>query len=443
MSEPFRRRRPRLNWFSPLRPAQTDVAHYAMRTLPALAGHFELVVWTERRFAPSNLDAFSTVRHWENEPWTELNAADATVYHIGNNARFHGWIWDVSQRHPGIVVLHDTRLLEFFSAYFEDRHADESPYLTAIRHAHGDEVAARAAELIANGALASSIDEQLPLTDLALRRARGAVVHSGVAFQHVSARASCSVAQLDLPYNAGPDVRRRSWDGVLRLVVFGYLGANRRLDALLEAVASFPARAQLRLAILGQVDHPEALAERIQARSLDEIVRVRGFVTEAELDEELDRSHLAINLRYPTMGEASGSQLRIWSRGLASVVTRTGWYAELPEAAVLLVNPASEIADLHRHFQTAMDQPQILVQMGAAGRRRLEERHTPDVYAGELATAIRRMMETPVSVLGEGVAAVSRVLAESRISGTARAALARRAAQELRRWVSAPSGPHG
>jgi hypothetical protein len=51
------------------------------------------------------------------------------------------------------------------------------------------------------------------------------------------------------------------------------------------------------------------------------------------------------------------------------------------------------------------------------------------------------MMDTPVSVLGEGVAAVSRVLSESGISGPARAAVARRAAQELRRWVSAPSAP--
>ena len=37
---------------------------------------------------------------------------------------------------------------------------------------------------------------------------------------------------------------------------------------------------------------------------------------------------LLINLRYPTMGEASLSQLRIWRHALPSMVTQVGWHEE-------------------------------------------------------------------------------------------------------------------
>lgn len=436
-------RRPRLNWLSPLRPARTDVAHYALRTLPALARHFELVVWAERRYWPPEMEAYADVRHWDVDPWPALNAGDVTVYHIGNNARFHGWIWKAAQRHPGVVVLHDTRLHDFLSAHLDDGADGYARYLGAIRRCHGDEGARRAGEILESGAPASSLDEILPLTALALERARGAVVHTDAAFQQVAAVGRCPVLQLDLPYQASQPAVARSWDGTLRLVVFGYIGTNRRVESLLEAMASFPDRQRIRLTILGELEHPDTIAERIRSLSLGDIVNVRGFVTEPELDAELDRAHLAVNLRYPTMGEASGSQLRIWDRGLASVVTRTGWYAELPADSVWFVDPSSEVEQLQQHFSAAFDNPNSLWALGEAGRRCLEARHDPAVYAGELANGIERMMRTQASVAGEGVGAIARVLADTRITGDARVAVAKHAADELSRWVAPPAITEG
>ena len=362
------------------------------------------MVWAERPYWSPAIEADARVRAWEGTQWAELNAADATIYHIGNNARFHGWIWDVAQRHPGIVVVHDTGLHEFLAAHLEDQ-----PHT----------------RLFDIGATAATLE-----------RARGAVVHSGTAFQQVSALRLCPVVQLDLPYPAGLPVVTREWDGVLRLVLFGYLGANRRLPSVLEATASFPDRQRLRLVIVGEIEEPESVAERIQALGLRDIVQVRGFVQEAELQDELDRSHLAVNLRYPSLGEASATQLRIWDRGLASLVTRTGWYAELPPETVWFVDPDNEVADLQRHFRTALDNPDELRAMGLAGRRQLEVRHDPRLYARELAAAVARMMTKPTSIVGAAIDAVSRVLTEAGITGSAKAAVARRTGEELTRWMS-------
>ena len=433
----------RLNWFSPLPPARTAIGHYALLVLPALARHAEVTVWTDRPYWPTELEGHATVRQWDGRSWPELNSADVTLYHIGNNARFHGWILDVARQHPGVVVLHETRLHELFAAQLLDNAPDETAYLSAVRQCHGMAAVLHAQRFVRGEATAGELADAIPLTELALERARGVVVHTRTAFREVAALGRCSALQLELPYTAGPPPARRERDGVLRLVVFGYLAANRRLHSLLEAIATFPGRQQLRLDIFGELDDGEPLADRIRELDLGDIVQVRGFVPEADLDDVLGRSDLAVNLRFPTMGEASHSQLRIWSGGLASLVTRTGWYAELPPETVGFVDPAKEVADLHDHFRAALAQPETLHAMGEAGRRHLETRHDPEIYVRDLLAGLDLMTKTPGSILGEAGASVAGIVAASGIRGSARAALVRRAAEELCRWTAVPASGKG
>jgi glycosyltransferase involved in cell wall biosynthesis len=430
-------RRPRLNWFSPLPPARTAIAEYAQLTLSALSRHAELVVWTDTPSWTPDIEAYASVRLWDGGNWPALNAADATVYHIGNNALFHGWIWEVARRHPGIVVLHDTRVHELFAGYLVHVRQDHIEYVNAVWRCHGD--AAADAELLVRGeTTADMLAEELPMTELAVERARGAVVHTTTALKEVAALARCSVLQLDFPYAPGPPPAPRAWDGLLRLVMMGYLGGNRRIDPVLEAIASFPERHRLRLDLAGELQDPEILTDRIAALGLTDIVHLWGYMPPLEIDTILDRSHLALNLRYPTKGEASSAQLRIWSRGLASLVTRTGWYAELPEGTVAFVEPDDEVADLHRHFTRALADPGWLQAMGIAGRLQLERRHDPALYAAKLVEGVEQMMRTPVSIIGEGATAVARVLSSAGFSEAAKTLLVRRAAEELCRWTQPP-----
>ena len=86
------------------------------------------------------------------------------------------------------------------------------------------------------------------------------------------------------------------------------------------------------------------MRQRIATLELKDTVKVHGYAPAADLDGALSTAGLAINLRYPTMGEASASQLRIWEHALPSLVTRVGWYASLPEDAVAHVRPENEVA---------------------------------------------------------------------------------------------------
>ncbi len=103
------------------------------------------------------------------------------------------------------------------------------------------------------------------------------------------------------------------------------------------------------------------------------MVTLHGFVPAEDLEAALTSAHLAINLRFPTMGEASVSQLQIWDHALPSLVTRVGWYATLPQETVAFVRPEHEITDIQAHLHAFVDDPGRYAHMG---RRR------PPIFAG-------------------------------------------------------------
>src|SRR6266567_1608231 len=109
-----------LNWFSPLPPAATDIAHYNKRLIPALSSAAKVTLWTDQHSWDRGLHEFANVRVYRlnRMPWPEIKRADMTCYQIGNNPRFHGPIWQVSLQHAGVVVLHDFRLHHFFDGLF-------------------------------------------------------------------------------------------------------------------------------------------------------------------------------------------------------------------------------------------------------------------------------------------------------------------------------------
>lgn len=390
----------KLNWFSPLLPASTDIAHYTKRVLPALAARAEVVLWAEQGEWDRTIEEFAQVRRYKPErvDWAELNRADMSIYQIGNNPLFHGSIWQVARKSPGIVVLHDFRLHHFFDGLYRVAWRDLHSYLREMDFYYGAEGRRDAAQCFKTDA--RNIDEmaeRYPLTQLALRGALGCVVHTHAAFEELKDESNCPVVYAPLPFEARSQTKReqpsvddeKGADGPpFRLIIFGYLGRNRRLDAVLKALAEFPEREKFRLDIYGQLLDNKSLRGPIRMLGLKSLVRVHGFVPEEELDDALSRSHLAINLRYPTMGEASGSQLRIWSHALPSLVSQVGWYATLPAETLSFVRPEHEVEDIKARLREFLSDPQRFKQMGLRGRQVLEEEHAPDAYAQALTSFV-------------------------------------------------------
>lgn len=376
----------KINWFCPLPPARTSIADdYLAGILPFLSKQCELTLWTDQSEWDRELEKGASVRHFDPYAisWPELHKADVTFYNIGNNHLFHGSIWEVSRRHPGIVILHDLRVHQFFDSLYRAQWRDVAGYLAQMKRHYGDEGLRAATEFVSGAVNVDFMTEHYPLTSLALENCLAVLVHSQEAFEHVEAMKQWPVAVASLPRTLPPqnnDGVSRATEPPYRLVMFGHMGRNRRLNAVLEALGAMPERDAFQLDIFGDITDGRHLRSRIRKLGLGQLVQLHGYAPENELNEVLQTSHLAINLRYPTMGEASGSQLRIWYHALPSLVTDVGWYASLSRDTVAHVRHEHERDDIQSHLTAFLKNPEQFAQMGRRGLRTLRELHDPEKY---------------------------------------------------------------
>jgi glycosyltransferase involved in cell wall biosynthesis len=274
------------------------------------------------------------------------------------------------------VVIHDIKLHHLFCGITCGHQQDSEGYVNQVIHRYGIEAGLTARRFL-TGELPITAVEDYSMTEWALTQAIGVIVHTRTAFQELAQLDRWPIGYQPLPFHAPPRLSRAPRAvAPYRLIVFGYIAHNRRLASVLTALSQLPERLQFQLDIYGKLAEEDVVRERLDAQ-----VTIHGFVDDMQLDRALSQAHLAFNLRYPTMGEASISQLRIWRHALPALVTQVGWYAEQPDDVVCFVRPEQEVADIQRHLQDLIAQPDRFMAMGQRGRQRLEALHSPDAYA--------------------------------------------------------------
>ena len=379
----------KINWFSPLPPAQSGIAHnYAMQLLPVLARRHEVVLWTDQDQVAPQLRRMARVARYDPAapPWREINNGTVSIYNLGNQPDLHGGIWQVSVCQPGIIVLHDLHLHDFFFARWVRYRQDPASYLAALERWYGGE-GRRAGEAFCRGGISAEfMAQEFPLTREAMRCALGVITHCR-ALAESKETPACPMAVLDHPYAAAGESCYRQWLAArraaphppYRLVIFGYLSRNRRLEAVLDALAGIPEREQFQLDVCGQLWDEGHIRTQIERLGLSPLVKLLGFLPESLVEKKLSAADLAINLRYPSMGEASGSQLQFWDYGLPTLVSRTGWYASLPEDTTAFVRPEHEVEDIQLHLRAFLADPGAFRVMGELGRQSLKN-NDPEKY---------------------------------------------------------------
>ena len=195
----------KLNWFSPLPPAPTDIGHFTTRVLPALAARADVTLWTDQPKWDQALTQFADVRPYELQrlPWADLNRADACIYNIGNNPLFHGSIWQIARQHSGVVILHDTTLHHFFDGLYRVQWRDLPGYLELMDYYYGPAGRHDGYECFTSEARnINDMAEKYPLTELATENALGVVVHTQPGFELLNRVGAPPLLSLPLPFAA-------------------------------------------------------------------------------------------------------------------------------------------------------------------------------------------------------------------------------------------------
>src|SRR5450631_1774342 len=345
----------RVAFFSPLPPARSGIADYSEALIESLKPLVELEVFSRpsQAFDPSRFDI--------------------ALYHVGNNGH-HGFVYETALRHPGVVVMHESNL-HHLMADLTIKRGDWDAYLRECEY-EGGEGALAFAERVRKLEVGPDY-EGVPMTKRLLAASRGVVVHSRFMREEMRAAGFAGPTAV-IPHGAWiPQADRNGFrhklglDECTPLVgIFGYLKPYKRIAESLRAF-----RRVLRLVpnvkmILVGEPHPEFPVEAmIRSMGLSANVRVLGFAPIEDFVGYLGACDIVLNLRFPTVGESSGTLLRSLGLGKAVMVSEVGAFQKIPDDVCLKVpvGPGEEDI-LFEYLNLLVSRPEVARQLGERAR---------------------------------------------------------------------------
>src|SRR6202167_2380507 len=349
----------RVAFFSPLPPCRSGIADYSETLIEHLKPLVDLEVFSDDR--PFDASRF-----------------DIALYHLGNNP-YHGFVYEAALRHPGVVVMHESNLHHLI-ADLTIRRDDWDAYLRACEYEGGPQALAHARRV---RALEVGPDyEGLPMTRRVLESARAAVVHSQFMVDEMHA-AGFDGPVARIPHGAWiPESGRNAWryrlgiDEATPLIgIFGFLKPYKRIAESLRAFRRLLRVTPAAKMILVGEPHPEfPLQSLIRTLGLSAAVRVMGFAPIDDFTGYMSACDIVLNLRYPTVGESSGSLLRALGLGRAVWVSAVGAFREFPDDVCLKVPVGAGEEDLiFEYLNLLASRPDVARALGERAARYVKE----------------------------------------------------------------------
>lgn len=385
-------RLPRLAYVSPLPPESTFVADYSAELLPELSRFYdiEVVVHQPQVTDPWVLANFPV----HDVVWFENNAArfDRILYHLGNSP-FHAHMFDLLERHPGVVVLH-----EFFLSgvrhWMETTGYAPGALRKALYYAHGYP---SLAALQRQGL--EAVLWAYPCNRDVLDLATGVIVQAEHSFrlaerwygQGGSDGWRC-IPQLHVISNTMDRKIARARLGFAShdflVCSFGMVGPMGLGDRVLHAwLQSFLGQNErCHLVFVGDKedgDFGRELAESIHDSGLASRIRITSFADLGMYKDYLAAADMAVQLRVRSRGETSQTILDCLAYGLPVIVNEHGSNTDYPDDILIMIEDAFSDEDLTEVFERLYLDSELRASLSHRAVAYVQKHHHP-AHIGKL-----------------------------------------------------------
>ena len=415
----------RIAYLSPQPPARTGIATYSSEVLT--------------RLRAGDVGA----AHRIEAPWPLggrvdelIDASDLAMYHVGNNAEFHGEIYRLAVRRPGLVVLHDLAIDDLVRWF-----VDSGDPLGAT--AEGEADAARVELFERRPDIGAPLDT--PWCAHLVRRARGVIVHSAFGRRYIEALGSRTpVFVAPHPVIRPPRAARRAGERAAKLraripqpFLIGVLGDVGGPKGILSVLAAaWELGPDVAVVVVGRRIPGYEVDDDVIASGVSDRTTVVHDAGERDFYAWLHASDVVVNLRHPHRGEVSGTLIRAMAAGKPVIVQSVGTYLDWPDDAVVRI-PAGQPGHLvlAREIDRIRNDPGLREELGRRAREAVmaADGETTEGYARAI-DATLGLMQDPVRT-----ATARWAMALSQMGATPEhAALGARQIESLEEIASAP-----
>lgn len=395
--------KPKLAFFSPLPPEQSGIANYSAELFPILAKDYDITLITvqsvdvvELKVSPENSFEIQSVEWFESH----AESFERRVYQFGNSD-FHHYMFDLLERYPGAVVLHDFYLSGVLH-WMDVVSGPPGTFAHALYRSHGYSALSA---LFQSGPDTTIYD--FPCNQAVLEAATGVIVHSpsskDLAAKWYGESASSRwrvIPQLHpvLPQRSSKQAARET----LRLkkedfliCSFGALSPTKLNHRLLSSwlKSGLASNKRCHLVFVGENNsegYGRQLLADIEAAGVSDRIKITGFASTQMYQDYLAAADVAVQLRAFSRGETSRAVLEVLLHRLPLILNAHGTMADYPEDISLKLPDKFSDEQLTESLERLHAKDSLREDIAEAGYHYVTKNHSPDMV-GQL---YREAMET-------------------------------------------------
>ena len=334
--------------------------------------------------------------------WFEANAAacQRVLYHLGNSPA-HQWMFDLLERFPGTVVLHDFFLGGVLN-WMDETWVAPGTFRARLFESHGYSA------LLADAAhgRAATVD-RYPCNSRVVDAANGIIVHSEEALRLAKAwhgtvgdqwRRVPQLRRLAPPVERD-DARRalQIADGDFVTCCFGFVDPAKLDHRLMSAwMGSALARDPHHHLVFVGENHGGEYGRSL-LRSIDEApsgrrIRITGFVDDDTYRRYLCAADAAVQLRGVSRGESPRTALDCLAHGLPLIANAGDSLSALPDDALIRLRADFDDGELAAAIERLAADRSLRARLSQAGRDHVRDHHDPARVAGQFHDVIERFV---------------------------------------------------
>lgn len=349
----------KLAWLSPLPAQKSGIANYSYWLIKSLRPHVEIDLYSDdpevspelkNEFAVYPLSAFQQQRQ----------RYDEIIYHIGNNSLFHKEIYKLAWNFPGTIVLHDYNLSAFMHEAFYLK-SDWQLYEQALDKSNGESEVKNLRQFIPR--LRRNVGA-FPMSHAVVQRSKKVIVHHRWIRDQFPEANHVHVIPHFAKINHRPaqdqidafKTRFEIKDTDFVIACMGFINTNKLPQLQVEVLKKLLAEGYpVRLLFAGETA-PEVkrLQAEVEASEYRENITFTGYLDETDYFSAIFSADVMINLRNPSMGEASGTLMHALAAAKPAIISDINQYREFPDRVCWKVTHDEHEAQLLYEYLTVL-----------------------------------------------------------------------------------------
>ena len=348
-------KKPRIAFFSPLPPRKSGIADYNASMIPFLSKFWEIDFFIDNYsctepYLTSNYKIFS---YEDFEVQNQIKNYDTIIYHFGNSDN-HIYMFDMLNKHPGIVILHDVYLSGVIY-WMTARIGKLEEFVKEVIYSHGEKGQKLVEKAKKNLIPWDKLIWDLQINKRVLDNSSHVIVHSNWDKNNILQL----YPELDKKISVVPHFCRLSFfenkeiyktklgfsSDQFLICTFGFVVPTKKIETILKQIKSeLSKKPNWKYVIVGDIEdrYAQIIKKMVDSYKISKNVVFTGFIDDKIYSDFLKACDIAIQLRKDIRGGGSGTISRALGAGIPTIISDMGPFSEFPDEVVIKLKPKNE-----------------------------------------------------------------------------------------------------